>query len=330
MAQHCFNYHFKTNERYMNEMERSRPLQESDDQLLQDCFKEQFQVPVHEWLLIQTDKKRELLYEFLRGNRPRKPAKTLRCGLNSTNWGSQHRSDLVVQTATTRIDFNRAIYGPTPWQPNPRALAPTSISTQGIFGFTEPITAPDPNTTPSLPEFYVRHFVQPEIADRLVPLADDYFPIIDEIMKWCEKKTIDYPIDPLVTHGTITSRAEGALTKAKMEEDHFYPPEHQRIRKTKLARDLIHQNYHAQAKRLTSSRYQDVFCDEMHQDWVTSGPPPVTGPFRQVINGLPWGVFPELPGKPKRWEAPELAGQAAANRFMGKANKAIFEARTCL
>jgi hypothetical protein len=331
MAQHCFNYHFKTNERYMGEMERSRPIHERDEQLVQDCFKETFHLPIHDWLLIQPDKKREKLYEMLRGNPARKPARPVpNHRLSATSWASHRSADLVVQSPTTRIDFNRSIYGPTPFQPDPRAIAPTLVSTQGIFGFADPMK-PRPSTGSStLPDHFVKHFFKPAAAARLIPLSDEYFPLIDELMKWTEKKTMGFPIDPLRGLDAISPTAEGALSKAKLEEDHFYPPGHQKVRKTKLARDLTKRTLQAQARRLTASRYQDVFCDDIHEDYLVNGCPKVTPKFQLVGNGTPWALFPCLTEKPQKADIPALAKQAGENRLMGKANKAIFEAKTCL
>jgi hypothetical protein len=253
MAQHCFNYHFKTNERYMGEMERSRPIRENDEQLVQDCFKETFHLPIHDWLLIQPDKKREKLYEMLRGNPARNPAKTLpNHRLSTSNWVSQRCPELVMQSPSTRIDFNKSIYGPVPFRPDPRALAPTLISTQGIFGFTDPMK-PRPSTGCStLPDHLIKHFFKPAAAARLTPLSDEYFPLINELVKWTEKKTMGFPVDPLRGLDSITPAAEAALVKARREEDHFYPPGHQKVRKSKLARDLTTRTLHAQAKRLTA------------------------------------------------------------------------------
>jgi hypothetical protein len=331
MAQHCWNYHFKTNERYMNEMERTRPLNPADEELVRSCFKEVYHLPIHDWLMIQTDKRRHLLYELLRGNRARKPAKAVDTrGITGHNWTSQRRPDLVALTPKTRIDFNRSIFGPAPFRPDPRAIAPTLVATEGVFGHADPWTPRAQTGSASLPDYFVRHFFKPGVAEKLLPLSDEYFPLIDELIKWTEKKTMGFPIDPLIGHGSITPKAEGALTKQKLEEDHFYPPGHRFVKKTKLARDLDKKTLRAQARKLTASRYQDVFCDEIHEDYIRNGPPPVTPNFRQVGNGTPWGLFPELHDPPKEVDMPLYRQQSRDNRVMGKANKAIFEAKTCL
>jgi hypothetical protein len=331
MAQHCWNYRFKTNERYMNEMERTRPLNPSDEELVRSSFHEKFFLPIHDWLLIQPDKRREVLFGLLRGARARKPAKTIEArNLSATNWQGHRRQDLVVQTPTTRIDFNRSIFGPAGFRPDPRAIAPTQVATQGVFGHAEPWTPRAKPGSATLPDYLVRHLFKPAVAERLVPLSDEYMPLIDELIKWTEKKTMGFPVDPLIGHGSITPKAEGALTKAKLEEDHFYPPGHRPVKKTKLARDLAKRSLHAQARKLTASRYQDVFCDDIHEDYIANGPPPVTKPFRQVGNGTPWGLFPDMPEIDSPTHDPLLIRQAADNRLMGRYNKAIFEAKTCL
>jgi hypothetical protein len=331
MAQHCFNYHFKTNERYMNEMERERPIRQADEALVRDSFKEIFHLPIHDWLLIQPDNKRANLCDLLHGSHARKPAPAIdSLKLSRANWTATRRPELILQTPIARIDFNRSIYGPTPFRPDPRAVAPTLVATEGVFGFTDPWTPKPLIGSATMPDYYVKHFFKPAVAARLTPLSDEYLPLIVELMNWTEKKTMGFPIDPVRGHDSITPTIEGAISKAKLEEDHMYAPGHHKVKKSKLARDLTTKTLGAQARKLTSSRYQDVFCDDIHEDYLVNGPPEVTPAFIQVRNGLPWAQFPELKDKPARAENPELARQVVQNRLMGKANRAIFQAKTCL
>jgi hypothetical protein len=335
MAQPCFNYRLKTNERYMSEMQRERPLRPSDEELICNCFKREYHTPICDWLLIQTDSKREKLYNFLKG----KPAK--RPGLQTTgrppslNWNPHRSVDLIAETPRTKIDMNRSLYGPPPWQLPPQALVPSQIKQQGIFGFPEPYA--EREIDESCPEkytvFVLSILLKPHLVRDLARLADDYFPLMDEVLKWTEKKTMAYPIDPCQDIPTLRPKTSCRILMERLQEDHFYEPGHRQVRRTKVARDIMPSigpgGSRGPARSAMSTRHRDTLCDDVHEDYLRSGPPPVTPMLRPVSNARPFAHFPEILGQPLAG-LPELLQQSTANRATGQFNKKVVTGPTCL
>jgi hypothetical protein len=292
MAQHCFNYKLKTNERYLSEMERDRPISPSNQALIRSTFKSEYFEPIRDWLLIQSDNKREKLYAFLNGKPTKRPGlKTTGRSLN-LHWNPHRSVDLVAETPHTKVDFNRAIYGPLPWQLDPRAKVPTHIQTEGIFGFAEPYERRECDSG-KYTELVLSILLKPHVARDLARLADDYFPLMNELLKWVEKKTMGYPIDPCQDIPTLTPKATCRIVREKMDEDQFWEPGHKPVRKAKVARDL--KSRAREVRSGMSTRYRDVFCDDVHEDYLRSGSPAVTPALKQSDNSCPFGLFPALP-----------------------------------
>jgi hypothetical protein len=318
----------------MAEMQRDRPLRPSDDELIQQCFKLEYVTPIREWLLIQPDKKRETLYGFLRF----KPAKLP--GVRTTglpvrpNWTLPRSLDLLAETVHSKIDFNRSLYGPPPWQLDPRAKIPTSVEREGIFGFKEPYPERDVSGEPGRYTVFVLGILfKPNVARDLTPLADDYYPLMNELLKWTEKKTMLYPIDPTRDVPTLRPKTACRIVKQTLEEDRFWESGHRPIRRTKIARDLMPVTgpggARGDVRSAMSTRYRDVFCDEVHEDYLRSGAPSVTPALKVVANACPFGLFPEVLAK-RGAVLPELMRQATDNRAAGHVNKSVFTGDTCL
>jgi hypothetical protein len=315
-------------------MERNRPVRAGDSDLIRASFKPEYYEPIRDWLLIQTDKKREELYNFLKGKRAKRPGTRTTGRPFNLQWNPQRSVDLVAETSSSKVDFNRAIYGPPPWQLDPRALMPTHIDREGIFGFREPYGTHDTHDggPGKYNEFVLSVMLKPHVAMSIYHLADDYAALSEELLKWTEKKTMKYPIDPVKDIPLLRTTAQARMMKEKLEEDHFWEPGHKPVRKTRVARDLKRigpGGGRGEVRSMMSTRYRDVFCDEVHEDYLRSGPPPVTPSLKQVENSCPYGLFPEVPPVPLTG-LPELMRQAAANRAQGQLNKQILSGPTCL
>jgi hypothetical protein len=314
--QPCFNYHFKTNEPYLAEMERSRPIPTSLDDLVCSTFKPQYHHPIHDWLLIQTDKKRSKLQSFLQSipttKRPPTPRRL------------ERRPDLVAESPKCQIDFNRSIFGPPPWQHDPRALAPTGIARDEIFGHTEPWKPRDYPGIHRYSEHLVQQLFQGEAAARLCEFADENYELLNELNLWTEKKTNGYPVDPFGGFDNLRPKPERKLVKAIREEDHSWPPGHRRIQKTKVTRDLS-----VRSKGRQNSSYREGYCDQTHEDLLRGWGQPPTQSWKPMQNSVPFGVFPEvrLSSRKNRKEEDEWAEES---RRDARANKAIFNGPTCL
>jgi hypothetical protein len=320
--EHCFNYHLKTNERYIAEMERSRAVRPDDDALVRSTFKEQYHQPVHDWLLIQSDKKRSKLRAFLEGGlSARRPPLSSR--------RPERRRDLIAESRHCRIDFNRAIFGPTPWQPDPRSLAPTAISREEIFGHAEPWTPREHSGIHHYSECMVKQLFQPAAAARLFGAAEENYGLLNELVLWTEKKTNGYPTDAFRGFDTLRPKPERTVVKAKMEEDHSFPPGYRKPQKTLVARNLTPRSLGEELKRATNSSYREAFCDDTHEDFLRTGnpvPPPLLKPIQ---NALPFGVFPEVAMSPRRnrKDYERASAEARNDRLV---NKSVFEGPTCL
>jgi hypothetical protein len=330
MAQHCFNYRLKTNERYMGEMERTRPIRPADEELVEHSFRAEFHVPIRDWLLIQSDSKRENLYGFLKGAHPRKP---LRGAMTLTIPRPQvSRSlELVVRTPNSAIDFNRSVYGPVQSSGDSRAHSRTSIAREGIFGSPDPYTgrAMTAGGCTRLSESLVKKLFKPVVAVSLNPLSEEYYALLQELILWTEKKTMRYP--QRESSEIRSLRDEGRLSKGRLEEDHMYAPGHRGVTGTKLARDLTVRSLTAELAKASASRYQDCFCDELHASWLTGGPPQTVPAIRQVGNPRPFALFPEVRERPRTvLLGTDLLRLSVENRAQGQANKSVYAGRTCL
>lgn len=323
MAMHCFNYRFKTNERYLNEMERERPLRDEEIILVNSSFKDQYCPPMINWCLIATDRRRATLFSFLRGEPSSKP-----CQRAQTARAVRHRSDLVIETASSRIDFNTAIYGPRQKNVNTIKFESRSIREEGIFGFTSLLT-PRSIEHVSMIETTIKEYLRPLVFNKVCPLCEDYAKLINELSKWLDKKTNYFPVDPIRGMPNLKPAAEGRITKAKMEEDHFYAPNHRPRKANPTARTLRNRGDIAKELRFNTSNYQEHFCDDTHEiDFRT---PRKTITCKPMENPSPFATFPTAYLSKTRGTTNDLIlEQSRMNTQLGKFNKACFEGPTCL
>jgi hypothetical protein len=236
-----------------------------------------------------------------------------------------------VRTPNSAIDFNRSIYGPVQSSVDSRAHSRTSIAREGIFGCPDPYTgrAMTAGGCTRLSECLVKRLFKPAVAISLGPLSDEYYALLQELILWTEKKAMGYP--QRESSETRSLRDEGRLSKARLEEDHMYPPGHRNITNTRLARDLTVRSLSAELAKVSTSRYQDCFGDELHTGWVAEGPPPTVPAIRQVGNPRPFAFFPGVRERPKTvLLGAELLTLSVENRTQGRANKAVHAGLTCL
>lgn len=336
MAEHCVNYHLKTNERYMNEQERVHPVSASDQQLIRQAFKEQYHRPMYDWALIQTDKKRAKLTTMLNALPPAKQRPMTARSLTL----SERSADLLIRTSTGVIDFNRAIYGKGERQLDSRRNEPTSIQKQGIFCWGSEEVVPVKKrsvmfetrpTTGNFNEYIIKKLFNPSFASALLPLANEHAELLDEILKWTEKKTNEYPIDPIRGRGSLQPKAEGAITKARLSEDHVFGPGHRTVRRAEMAKECVARSYNRGLARTgMSSNYMDHFCDDSHEGWKTQVPK-LTEKVIHLKNPTPWAVFPTDNTKMRSAATnPYWKRQALDNTTTARTNRGIFQAKTCL
>ena len=334
MAQHCINYHLRTNEHFMNEQERLHPVSSEADSLIRSSFKEEYHRPMRDWFLIQSEKKRTRFLALLRGEPstkklPQRPSTASR----TLSYHYQVQPDLIARDANGVIDLNRSFYGDAPRRfLNSKRFAPTAIATEGVFGFPTPYKTRSVDTPPKYSEFIVKKLLKPHAADEVSFRADECFDLLQELLKWVDKKTNDYPIDPIKGRKCLQPRTEGALTKAKLDEDHIYPAGHKRPgRRPQTAKPPVERTRGAKAiKNFMTTNYMDNFCDDDHQSWLQRSPDP-RRPCKPVKNPAPYAMFPINPYERERFAPdPYILAQARENRISGKMNRAIFESKTVL
>lgn len=320
MALHCVNYSLKTNERYINEMERSRPINDDDDQLIQSCFKEEYIIPIHNWALIQKDSKRNKLFNFLRcksdtcKTREFKPINT-----------SRRMPELVVQRPNVTIDFNRAIFGDANQRPMNKHKFESAGIKDGVFGYTRPYTA-QPQSVVNYSLFIAKHLLVPSVVKRVAGACEQNEKLLNELLKWVEKKGNSYPVDPIRKHPELSPIVEGKLTKEKLSEDHIYSTTHRPLKVHPLTQSLRRRNA-GKLDSFWSTNYMDNFCDDFHRGKMH----PPDRLYKQVVSKQPpFALFP-ADGRPVEKAYNELImQQSQTNRELGRTNYLIFNAKTCL
>ena len=322
MAMHSVNFRLKTNDRYITEMEKMRPLSESENSLIQTSFKEQYIIPMHNWAIIQSDGKRRKLFNFLR-TQSTGELKTRGFREFTT---TKRRADLVLQTPTTTIDFNRAIFGDESRRPmNVHKFDSKGIK-DGVFGYPKPYEA-QPVEKVNYGLFIAKRLLTPAAAERVEDKCEENEKLLTELLKWVEKKSNEYPIDPIRKHPTLNPTVEGQLTKEKLSEDHIYSTNHKPIKARPQARSIRRKDSGPiNPNVFWTTNYRENFCDEFHRGKM----PPPQKSYKPLKNPPPFAVFPYDIRPVERAVNPFILEQAKTNRLSGKINYQIFNAKTCL
>ena len=245
-----------------------------------------------------------------------------------------HEADpsLVVRSTSGVIDFNRSILGDTGRKLDSRRFQPTLIQREGIFGFPSEYKTRSYDNQPTYSEFILKKLFKPAVANKILCRSEEYFDLIQELLKWVDKKGNDYPIDPIRGRKSLEPRTQRAATKMKLEEDHMYQPGYRRlgIRPQMTTKYTGKADLGAMTKKLMTSAYTDGFCDDSHNEWLTSTPVP-TASCKPIQNPTPWAYFPGNPFERDDY-APDayIYEQARENRISGKMNRDIFNSKTCL
>ena len=337
MAEHCINFHLKTNERYMSEQEKVHPVSAADEELIRQSFKEEYARPIRDWALIQSDRKRLRLAALIHGEPSTKKLAPEMTTLRNYSFSMTHDPDpgLVVRSGTGVIDFNRSVLGDTLRKVDPRAFRPTLIQSEGIFGFPTPYKTRSWEQQPTYSEFLLKKLFKPNVANKILDRCDEYFDLLQELVKWCDKKGNGYPVDPIKGRKNLKAETEREANKAKNSEDHMYPPGYRKleVRKGTILNPKIKvrgADLSMMTKKLMTSAYVDSFCDETHKAWLERSPE--TSPsYKPVDNPTPYAYFPGNPFERDIYEPDEyIYQQARENRISGRMNRDIFNSKTCL
>lgn len=317
------NFKLTTNSRYVEEMEKSRPLHAEDEELIAQSFKPEYVKPVQVFCLIAPNSKRNKIYRFIRGEiSDSTQPKTARIFQPT-----RRERDLVVRSPRGSIDFNRSIFGEIhSKQVNAHKFESPGIHNDGIFGFTKPYTPrQEPEQPVRLGLFIAKKLMTPLGVSRVQDTLDDpkNYKILTEILKWVEKKGNVYPIDELKNDPVLSPRVEGQEVKAKNLEDHMYSTSHRFYTPHPPARTL---RKSARFQTNYTTAYQETYCDEMHQTLC----PKVDPPIKPVTNNTPFAQFPESSEDFPEYHSPLLVSQSKTNFLLGKFNNKVFNSQTCL
>ncbi|KAH0790641.1 hypothetical protein GPJ56_005496 [Histomonas meleagridis] len=317
MALHSVDYHLKTNERYMNEMEKTRPIQSQDMDLINKSFRQEYIKPIYDWTLIQSTKKRNKLYSLLRGELHDETSKV-------NNFQPTTRADLVIQTTTGVFDFNKAIFGPTP----PLKTGSNRFQKSQIKDVFNPEKKEPPAQTPktdakrSYTIFIMKKLLKPSVAEKLINCAGAAESLMNELLIWTEKKSNQYPINPIPRTSQLDPINEGKLTKETLKQDHIYTPDHTTIKPVQCAGSRLKTR---SVNCLFRTNYQNTFCDEIHNQKFKP-----TRPIPQLKRPIPFDLSPTVKREKLEFNADLYNSQSIMNRELGRTNKAIYNSKTSI
>lgn len=315
------NFKLTTNSRYVEEMEKTRPLKTEDEELIAESFKPEYVKPVQVFCLIAPTNKRNKIYRFIRGEISEATTPRTARIFQPT----RRERDLVVRSPRGSIDFNRSIFGEIhSKQVNAHKFESAGIRNDGIFGFPQPYT-PRAEQPVHLGLFIAKKLMTPLGVSRVQDTLDDpkNYKILTEILKWCEKKGNVYPVDELRNDPTLSPTVEGQISKEKNSEDHMYSTSHRFYTPHPPARTL---RKSARFQTNYTTAYQETYCDEMHKTHV----PKVDPPIKPVTNNTPFALFPESTEDFPEYHSPLLVSQSKTNFMLGKFNNKVFNSQTCL
>lgn len=316
------NFKLTTNSRYIEEMEKSRPLSSEDEQFIAQTFKPEYVKPMQVYYLIASNGKRKKLMKFLHGDTTTERPPTTARIFQPT----RREADLVVRSPRGSIDFNRGIFGQVRSKKvNQHKFESRGIHEDGIFGYARPYTAV-PEEKSTLPVFLAKKLMTPLGLSRVENTLDDTanYQILTELVKWAEKRSNAYLIDPLRDDPELSPRAQLRQCKEKNSEDHMYPTQHRFYEPHPPASTLTRSGRAFKTNYTTA--FQESFCDEMHQHLPTKVDPPII-PLR---NNCPFAPFPTSGEKEEVYRSPFLQQNALTTYLDGKFNNQVFNSATCL
>jgi hypothetical protein len=304
----------------LRDLSRLRPVGDEKDALIAAMFKEEYRAQLQTWALTTAESRRKLLYGLLSCEPRAKLPATARAAAPGFD-ATRHDEALVSRTATARIDFNHSFTGvPSQRRLNVRRFA--SPGTDAVFHRTPlpPLTAARPLS--SLAEFIVKKLMTPLAAESVLPVADDYLDILQDLLGWVEKKQMHYPVDRMWHHPTLSPNTARVVNQRRFEEDHNWRPQFDprppALPRTQGARRKY------QIKTGTST-YEDF----LGMDARCGAEPSRSSPIVPMTVARPFGLFPAVEQDPYP-VSEAISRQFGHNMDFGRANKAIFEAETCL
>jgi hypothetical protein len=309
--------------RNIRELERLVPIGDENAELINSMIKEEYTHQVTTWALANYNSKRKVLWAFLNAEPRRNFTQTNTEGFSTAS----HLPSLVIESGTCRMNLNTCFSG----QPSSRKINTerfASVGTDDVFHKTPP-SVPALNLTPTKrsEESFARHiarrFLTPLGLSKVEPIVDEYTDLLEEMSLMLEKTQNTYPYDHLYTHPTMSPQSARVVTKAKDEEDHLnrpsYDPKPPSTPRTQGARV----KYVVKTGDSTHRYYYGM-------DYRCGAEPSISRPMKPLEISQCFASFPAETHPLVYPVSDVIRQQAFTNTRMGKDNKAIFEAETCL
>lgn len=271
-----------------------------------NSFSKLYSKQVLVWAAQQKNKKRNLLQQMLSMNGS-PSRKSLPVAVNP--------SDLVLKTLTSCINFNYSFRDrPCSKRTNREKFSSHGIRDEGIFGFVEPIES-KPTVKQSYASFIAKKLLTPEAAEKVCPIADDYFDILKEIQDVVERKSNFTAVSLYSEPDSIKSTTAYADNRIKYREDH--------VGKT----GTYCKSQAAEPEKLyhpPTTSYSDFFNKEKQ---ITS-----TRPFRPQELSVPFSRFSTSSMGSRSCETFTISEEPVINENQNasKRFRSIFESKTVL
>lgn len=307
----------------ITELERLYPVTDEERSLIDTMFKECYTNQIYTWAVMnKKSSKRGRLFAFLRGESGPTTPRNVDLSASTTR-----QRELVFQRSNCQIDFNQSFQGKAiNKQVNKQRFSSPGVD--DVFHKNQPVpslnlSSIDRGTTSSLPKYIIKKLMSPEGIEKCLPRAEEYPATLQELAIWCEKKDQTYPVDKLFNDKYLSPRTARESTKAKMGEDHFFPPGYD------PTPSLTPRTMGATRKFVVKTG-ETTYTDFYGMDYRCGGEAKPSVYLRPVEHKRSFASFPSVNEPIKRASLDVITNQSKINLELGKFNKKIFESETCL
>jgi hypothetical protein len=307
--------------RNIRELERLVPLGDDNTALINTLIKEEYTHQVATWALTNRNSRRRVLWAFLRAEPRRKFTQT-----NTENFDiSSHLPGLLIESGNIRMNLNTCFTGHI----STRRLNRDKFASPGTDDtFHSKVGIPSLNLgaikrEESYAHHMARRFMTPLGVNKVEPIVDEYLDLLEEIGLLVEKTQNWYPVDHLYKHPILSPQSARVVTKAKDNEDHLNRPGYDPTPPTTPRTQGARMKYVVKTGQSTSRYYYGM-------DYRCGAEPSVSPPVKPIERSTPFALFPGETHPVVYPVSDVIRQQVITTRRMGKANKAIFEAETCL
>jgi hypothetical protein len=172
----------------LRELARFHPVSSDNETLISTMFKEEYRPQIQIWTLTNAKSRRKLLFGLLKCQ-PRAKCPNTSRSLSVDFDRTRYRPDLVDLIPTDRIDFSHAFLGVS----SQRWLNLRRFASPGTDEVFHRVPLPKLNLSsrslhqPSLAEFIVKKLLRPLPANQVLPVADDYLDVLQDLLGWLDK-----------------------------------------------------------------------------------------------------------------------------------------------